>query len=121
MSYDPSNWYWIVAGGPQVFSSARAAYFDQTDKNYQAWVAAGNIATNIESESALWDVLSDAYPAGIPAGNSTAQDQLKSGLIDRCDVVAFKILFNHENRIRALEGKQAVTKAQFVTAIKSII
>jgi hypothetical protein len=32
-----------------------------------------------------------------------------------------KALFNHENRIRALEGKAAITIDQFRTAIKAIL
>lgn len=32
-----------------------------------------------------------------------------------------KVLFNHENRIRALEGKAAITAAQFITAIKALV
>jgi hypothetical protein len=31
--------------------------------------------------------------------------------------VTFKLAFNHENRIRALEGKQPVTAEQFKTAL----
>lgn len=34
---------------------------------------------------------------------------------------AFRILFNHENRIRALEGKAAVTAAQFRAALKALL
>lgn len=32
-----------------------------------------------------------------------------------------KVLFNHENRIRALESKPAITMEQFKAAIKSIL
>jgi chitodextrinase len=31
-----------------------------------------------------------------------------------------KVMFNHENRIRALEGKAAVTAAQFMTAVRAL-
>lgn len=41
--------------------------------------------------------------------------------IDAWDVVSFKISFNHENRIRALEGKSAITAAQFKTAVKGLL
>ena len=33
--------------------------------------------------------------------------------LDSFDIVALKIALNHENRLRTLEGKSAVTLAQF--------
>lgn len=41
--------------------------------------------------------------------------------IDQWDMVSLKIAFNHENRIRTLEGKPAITIVQFKTAVKAII
>ncbi len=46
---------------------------------------------------------------------------IKDNAVSAMDVVALTALFNHENRIRALEGKAAVTKAQFITAIKGLL
>lgn len=40
------------------------------------------------------------------------------GSVDRAELRA---LFNHENRIRALEAKQAITLPQFVTALLAFI
>lgn len=117
-SYTPVNWYWIVNGNAQVFSSARAAYFPVNDAAYQAWLKQGNAPTKIDTESNLWEVLADVFPAGIPA---SGQDQLKTRQVGKSDQISFKIAFNHENRIRALEGKQAVTQAQFITAIKALL
>lgn len=48
-------------------------------------------------------------------------DADKSATVDAIDMLAFKVLFNHENRIRALESKQAVTAAQFKTALKALL
>jgi hypothetical protein len=48
-------------------------------------------------------------------------DADKAIRIDALDLVALRGLFNHENRIRALEGKAAITVAQFKAAIKAII
>ena len=122
MPYVPGNWYWVVgADSTRVFSSAGAACVPVTDAAYLAWIAAGNGPSKIETEDALWEVLSLAYPAGIPPDNTTAQDKLKSIRITGMDQVAMKIAFNHENRIRALEGKQAVTAAQFIAAIKALL
>jgi predicted RNA-binding protein with PIN domain len=32
-----------------------------------------------------------------------------------------RVLFNHENRIRVLEGKAAITREQFITALKTLL
>lgn len=40
--------------------------------------------------------------------------------VDAWDFVTLKIAFNHENRIRALEGKPAITVAQFKTALRNM-
>ena len=40
--------------------------------------------------------------------------------IDSWDLVSLKIAFNHENRIRALEGKPAAILAQFKAAIRTV-
>ena len=41
--------------------------------------------------------------------------------IDAWDAVTLKIAFNHENRIRILEGKSAVTVTQFKTAVRTLL
>jgi hypothetical protein len=48
-------------------------------------------------------------------------DAEKGVQVDAVDIVVGKVLFNHENRIRALEGKQAVTAAQFKAALKALL
>jgi hypothetical protein len=48
-------------------------------------------------------------------------DADKDAVISAFDMLAFKVLFNHENRIRALEGKGTVTAAQFRTAMKALL
>jgi len=45
------------------------------------------------------------------------QDQLASGCIDGMDRLQLDAIFNHENRIRTLEGKTAITVAQFRDAL----
>ena len=37
------------------------------------------------------------------------------------DAITLKIAFNHENRLRAIEGKAAITVAQFKTAIRAML
>lgn len=55
----------------------------------------------------------------------TAQEisNLKDAKISSLDAVVFKVLFNHENRIRALKSPPdaAVTAAQFRAAIKALL
>lgn len=41
--------------------------------------------------------------------------------VDSIEIVALKIAFNHENRIRALEGKAAITLAQFKAALRTLL
>ena len=48
-------------------------------------------------------------------------DADKTLQIDGLDVAVFRALCNHENRIRALETKAAMTIAQCKTAFKSLI
>ena len=49
------------------------------------------------------------------------QDAIKEASLDRFDLVALKIAFNHENRIRVLEAKPQVTVAQFRAALKALL
>jgi hypothetical protein len=48
-------------------------------------------------------------------------DAVKGVQVDAIDLVVGKVLLNHENRIRALEGKQAATAAQFRAALKALL
>ena len=63
---------------------------------YLAWLAAGNTPTPYT-------------PPPIPDP------------IDAWDIITLKIAFQHENRIRALEGKAALTLAQFKAAVKTLL
>jgi hypothetical protein len=61
-SYNPSNWYWVVAGSTmQVWSSARVKYVPTTDATYVAWLAAGNRPTQIASANDLFGVLAKQW------------------------------------------------------------
>jgi hypothetical protein len=48
-------------------------------------------------------------------------DAVKGATVDALDILQLKIAFNHENRIRALEGKPAASAAQFKTALKALL
>ncbi len=45
----------------------------------------------------------------------------KDAAISSTDTVLFKIAFNHENRIRVLEGKPTITVAQFITGVEALL
>lgn len=63
------------------------------------------------------EFLSDTDPAVMAFfAPKAAMDPLEAW-----DIITFKICFNHENRIRALEGKPAITVAQFKTAIRNMV
>lgn len=55
--------------------------------------------------------------------DKTAQELAagKDTILSRVDVAALAVLLNHENRVRALEGKVAITAAQFRTALKAML
>ena len=118
-SYTPSDWYWLVGG--QIYSSRAASYVASDAPAYLAWLARGRRPTSIASKAALWAVLAEHYPAGLPANDSTAQDARRERALSMTDATLFKIAFNHENRLRALEGKQAITAEQFRAAVKNLI
>lgn len=44
-----------------------------------------------------------------------------SPLANKVDIILLKIAFNHENRIRVLEGKAPITMAQFKTALNALL
>lgn len=44
-------------------------------------------------------------------------DERAARKVDSLDRLQFEVLFNHENRIRALEGKASITAAQFRDAL----
>ena len=118
--YNPANWYWIVAGSTtQVFSSASGNYVTMADATYQAWLAGGNAPTRIASEAELGDVLAPYQLRPVAAG---VLDGYKDSQATKLTIeVVAKVLFNHENRLRALEAKQAVTPAQFKNALKDLM
>lgn len=57
-----------------------------------------------------------AFP-NFAAGDPTVPPPLSS----RIDAATLKILFNHENRVRALEGRAAVTPAQFLAVLQTLL
>ena len=62
-----------------------------------------------------WSVRSKTAPE-VDADKAAKLDAADLALIRTC-IVLLKLAFNHENRIRALEGKPNVTIQQFVGAV----
>lgn len=118
--YNPQNWYWVVGGDQsKVFSSASGTYVAPTDPTYLAWVTAGGVPTNIDTAANLGAVLAPflARPTDatvLDGYTSTQAAQVLQHLM-------FKIAFNHENRIRALEGKGAITAQQAMAIVKALM
>lgn len=118
--FTPNNWYWIVAGSiTQVYSSAVGDYVPVTNATYQAWLAAGNTPTKIDTEANLGDALAQRLMRPVAVN---VLDGYKQSLANNITAqVIFKILFNHENRIRTLEGQAQITPAQAVAAVKALM
>jgi hypothetical protein len=100
--YNPKNWYWFVGGDQtKAFSSASGDYVLSADATFQAWLADGTLPTKIDTEANLGAVLAPYLMrpanAGVLDGYTTSQ---ATTIIAH---VAFKIAFNHENRLRAIE------------------
>jgi hypothetical protein len=117
--YNPSNWYWIVAGNEaQVFSSATGNYVPATDPTYLAWQADGGVPTRILNETELGEVLADARVR--PADEAAA---LVDAFKDRhareltLQVVAKWMLWA-TNEIRTLKGQAPVSAGQFRNFLK---
>jgi hypothetical protein len=63
MAYNPTNWYWAVAGSTtQVFSSASGTYVPVSDPTYVNWLAVYNMPTAIGTEADLIAVLAVQAP-----------------------------------------------------------
>ena len=112
--------YWRVADDDtRVYSSATGDYVPVANAAYKAWVEAGGLTTNIDTEASLGDVLAPYAQRPVHAG---VLDGYKDSQAAKLTIeTAAKILFNHENRLRALEGSQPATANQFKTAIKALM
>lgn len=120
-TYDLNNWYWIVGGDQtKVYSSALGDYVPAADAEYTAWLADNTAPTSIDNEANLGAVISDVG-APKPAAPNVLAAWRDGQASNHITTAVFKILFNHENRLRALEGKAAITAAQFLAALKQLM
>lgn len=118
--YNPSNWYWFVGGDlTKVYSSLIGDYIPVNDPTFVEWSSDGTSPTRIDTEQNLGEVLAPLLirpvQANVLEGYQSAQtDHVAMKLI-------FKLFFNHENRIRALEGKTPITVAQARAFVKGLM
>jgi len=118
--YDSNRWYWIVGGdASQVFSSAAGSYVPVADAAYVAWLEDGSLPTQIDTMENLGEVLAVAK-APVPV-DSAAKNAYIEAQAKRIETIVFRMLFNHENRIRELAGQQPVTQQQFINFVKSLL
>lgn len=126
-AFNPANWYWFVGGNEtQAFSSASGTFVPASDSTFQSWLAAGNTISRIDTVINLAGVLADndVRPTD-PAVLDAYQD---AQALDIITMVLFRILFNHENRLRAVERALALngsppnlTPAQARAAVKALM
>lgn len=120
LPFNPSEWYWYVGGDQtKAYSSALGDYVLSSDPVFQTWLSLGNVPTNINTEVDLGDVLANYQ---LRPTNTNVLDKYKTSLANDIGLqVIFKVLFNHENRIRTLEGQPTVTVAQAIAGIKALM
>lgn len=113
-----------------MYSSSVGDYVLVTNPTYQAWLAArapfGIGATPIGSEVDLGTYLSDY---GLRPVNASVLDAYKAAQANGVvDAIQFKVIFNHENRVRAVERQLGLngspsdlTLAQARNAVKALM
>lgn len=118
--YNPSDWYWVVNGDQnKVFYSKVGDYVPISDPAFLAWKLDGTVPSAIDSEVSLGIVLAQAVVRPVTAGVLDAYTGVQvDGILVQ---TIFKVIFNHENRIRVLEGKPQITVAQARAAIKALM
>ena len=106
-NYNPLNWYWYVAEDTtRVFSSVLGDYVPISDVTFTAWTADGTQPTSIASEIDLGEVLANQFVRPVASGVLSAYKDTHAGNV--VNNVQFKIIFNHENRLRAIERSLAL-------------
>lgn len=112
--------YWQIASdATQVYSSKRGLFVPADDETYQAWLANGGLKTTIASVAELGEVL--APYALRPTDPDVLEAYKDSQAVKLTIEVVAKVIFNHENRMRSLEGKGAITANQFKNHLKGML
>ena len=121
---DPNNWYWFIgADRSQVYSSATGGFVSTLDsppnEALSSFLAAGLSPAIIDTVESLGAVLSDL--AAPPPVDAAVLSAYKDADLTKVDQVIFRVLFIHENRIRALNSQPAISAQQFLAAIKALL
>lgn len=120
--YDPYHWFWVVgSNATQVYSSEAVQYVSVGNSQYVSWLALGNNPSRIGSEQELWDYLNDKAPGTTPTAGTSTDAGKSSRVRDQMSEVVGQILFEHENRVRALESRPPATRNQFVQHVKDLM
>lgn len=125
--FNPASWYWHVGGDlTQAYSSAVGDFVPAEDQTFLAWKADGTAPTAIASVEELGPVLAQYLLR--PVNADVLESYRGEHASKVCQDAAFKIAFNHENRLRAIErnlglnGSPAnLTPAQAVNAMKALM
>lgn len=122
-----TDWYFVINGNQtQVYHTGRGIFVPLADAAYVTWLAKGTPATALPSIARLGEVLA---PLFIRPTDATVLDAYVGVHADTVlSRPAFKVLYQHENRIRAIEralslnGSPAnLTPAQAKAAIKALL
>lgn len=117
--FNPANWYYIVARSiTQVYSTASGDYVPVSDSTYQAWQAAGNSPRTADTEADLGVQLAQYLLRPV---NANVLSAWQNALANNVNQAIFKVLFNHENRIRTLEGKSTITVQQAIAGFAALM
>jgi hypothetical protein len=118
-SFDPYNWYWVVASEATViYSSAVNDYVPVADSAYVAWLADGTLPTKIDTEFNLGVAIAAYYPKLRPVPVGVLDGYIDAIAVGAITDETFAVLFNHENRIRNQEGLPALGLGQMKATFK---
>jgi hypothetical protein len=119
--YNVRDHYWLVAGNSKrVWSSAVRDYVAADDDTFIQWMATGGTPTPIVSEQELWDVLAVQAPDRVPE-DSAAQERLSAQVFAELPPALHALLLDQDNRLRAIEGKPALSAEQYRDVGKTVV
>lgn len=120
--FDDTNWYWFVDGDEtRVYSSVTGDYVPVGDPTVVSWMADGTVPSSGTTENLGKYLANTGNPFLRPNNADVLQAYQVAAVINVAQHHELKILFNHENRIRALESRPPITTAQFRAAVKSLL
>lgn len=118
--FDAYDWYWKVGSDDtKVFSSKSTDYVLVSDPEYVAFLGDGNSPAVTDSQGTLAAYLATL---SIRPSNASVLDAYRGSQASKLTLeIVAKVLFNHENRVRALENKPPVTANQFINVLKAML